>query len=364
MRNILLICVVFSAVAGVVNADQVQDRQARRAKIRAEALKRFPQADTNRDGVLTDKEFLAHRAKLEQNRQRNDRRVSSPPPPLENIKYGPHQRNVLDFWQAKSDLKTPIVIYIHGGGFRAGDKSGVRRGEGASIIKRCLDNGVSFAAIHYRFRDTTTLPEILEDDIARAIQFIRHKSDDWNIDKSRLAAYGGSAGAGSSLWLGFHKDLADKKSKDPVKRESTLLTVIGALNTQATYDCQQWARIVGVPDSWIKKYGFNDDVEFYHLTRSQIDSEKGRQIRKELDMLGMMHKDGPAVYLRTLMPNTDPKDRGHIIHHPRHAIAVKKRCDELGLDAAIVLKETPQKEKVDMLDFFFKHLKVKSPKKG
>ena len=111
--------------------------------------------------------------------------------------------------------------------------------------------------------------------------------------------------------------LVDKKSDDPVRRESTLLPVIGALNTQATYDRKQWSKIVGIPESSLKKYGFNDDTDFYEKTQVKIDSEEGKLILKELDMLGMMHKEGPAVYLRTLQPNTYPKDRGHIIHHAR-----------------------------------------------
>jgi len=38
---------------------------------------------------------------------------------------------------------------------------------------------------------------------------------------------------------------------------------------------------------------------------------------------------------------------------------VKRKCDELGIEAVMVLKDTPLEERVDMLDFFFKHLKVK-----
>jgi poly(3-hydroxybutyrate) depolymerase len=41
---------------------------------------------------------------------------------LSNVKYGPHVRNVLDFYPAKSDKPTPVVLYIHGGGWQGGDK--------------------------------------------------------------------------------------------------------------------------------------------------------------------------------------------------------------------------------------------------
>ena len=47
------------------------------------------------------------------------------PPDVAKASYGPHERNVLDLWKAKSDRPTPLVIHIHGGGFTQGDKSGV-----------------------------------------------------------------------------------------------------------------------------------------------------------------------------------------------------------------------------------------------
>jgi acetyl esterase/lipase len=46
------------------------------------------------------------------------------PPTAAAAKYGLHDRNVLDFFQAKSDKPTPVVFCIHGGGWSGGDKSG------------------------------------------------------------------------------------------------------------------------------------------------------------------------------------------------------------------------------------------------
>ncbi len=41
------------------------------------------------------------------------------------MRYGDHERQVLDFYKAKSDRPTPLVFFIHGGGWVAGDKKGV-----------------------------------------------------------------------------------------------------------------------------------------------------------------------------------------------------------------------------------------------
>jgi acetyl esterase/lipase len=62
-------------------------------------------------------------------------------------------------------------------------------------------------------------------DAARAIQFLRSKATVWNIDPARVVAFGGSAGAGISLWLALHADLAETNSPDPVARQSTRLLV-------------------------------------------------------------------------------------------------------------------------------------------
>ena len=63
--------------------------------------------------------------------------------PLKDVPYGSHPRQVLDFYPAKSDKPTPVVFYIHGGGWRAGDKK--------TNPKAFLDKGISVVAINYRY---------------------------------------------------------------------------------------------------------------------------------------------------------------------------------------------------------------------
>jgi acetyl esterase/lipase len=58
-----------------------------------------------------------------------------PPPTFENVRYGPHERHVLDFWQARSGRPTPVLVSIHGGGFVAGNKS-----VPPQLLKDCLSH--------------------------------------------------------------------------------------------------------------------------------------------------------------------------------------------------------------------------------
>jgi Tol biopolymer transport system component/acetyl esterase/lipase len=168
-------------------------------------------------------------------------KAARPSPTRADVPYGDHPRQVLDFYKAESTTPTPLVVFIHGGGWVNGDKSGV----GSANVPRLLKEGVSVAAINYRFvtqaQEAGVKPPVkwpLED-AARAVQFLRSKADEWNLDKTRVGATGGSAGACSSLWLAFHDDLARPDSPDPVARESTRLTCAAVLGAQTSLDPKQ-----------------------------------------------------------------------------------------------------------------------------
>src|SRR5438876_11889843 len=91
-----------------------------------------------------------------------------PAPDVKEEKYGPHERNVIDLWKAKSDTPTPLVVFIHGGGFRGGDKSNLS----PALLGGCLKAGISVAAINYRLSQHAPFPAPMLDS-ARAVQFLR-----------------------------------------------------------------------------------------------------------------------------------------------------------------------------------------------
>jgi len=98
---------------------------------------------------------------------------------------------------AESSTATPLVFYIHGGGWVAGTK----HFDGSAYLK-C---GISVVSIEYRFVTEAQAAGVKPPvewplhDAARALQFVRSKAAEWNIDKSRIGATGGSAGACSSV---------------------------------------------------------------------------------------------------------------------------------------------------------------------
>ncbi|MFC2087070.1 LamG-like jellyroll fold domain-containing protein [Bacteroidota bacterium] len=108
-------------------------------------------------------------------------------PSYENIAYGPYERNLLDFWKADSEEPTPLVVFIHGGGFINGSKDNAKSSN-LDQIEKFLHAGVSYASISYRLRspdtnrlyDGTRLDTIMHD-CARAIQFLKYKANEYNL---------------------------------------------------------------------------------------------------------------------------------------------------------------------------------------
>jgi acetyl esterase/lipase len=172
------------------------------------------------------------------------------PATFTDVAYGPHFRQTMDFWQAKSVKPAPVVFYIHGGGWGAQDKTDIHQ---HFDVRALLDAGISVASINYRFLVDAAAAGVTPplqwplQDAARALQFLRSKAAGWNLDKTRIAASGVSAGGCSALWLAMHDDMAEPKHADPVARESTRLLFTVTKAPQPSLDPRQL--IEWVPNS-------------------------------------------------------------------------------------------------------------------
>ena len=96
---------------------------------------------------------------------------------LKNISYGTDKKNKLDLWIANTKLKTPFVIYIHGGGFGSGSRNAAYSKDNFKRIKRLLENNISFATIDYRFKNNDDFLLTSFNDAKRALQYLKFYSD-------------------------------------------------------------------------------------------------------------------------------------------------------------------------------------------
>lgn len=280
-------------------------------------------------GVIALLSFCAVSPALSQEKAKAQPKQKLPAPTFADIKYGPHERNVLDFWQANSDHPTPVLVSIHGGGFLFGNKS-----VQPQLLKSCLDSGISVAAINYRYSTQAIAPASFQDG-ARAVQFLRSMAKEWHIDPTRFAATGGSAGAGISLWLGFHKDMADPKSDDPILRESTRLTCMVVFQGQTSYDPRFIRKLFPGKDVYKERaLGRLFGVDPNKL--DELPKEK-YELFEECSPITHVTKDAPPVLLiYGIAMDAEITNQGIGIHHPLFGKALKEKLDALGVPCEVV----------------------------
>jgi hypothetical protein len=271
-------------------------------------------------------------------------------PEFADVKYGDHERNVFDLWRPKGEGPFPLVLYIHGGGFRGGDKKSID----GKMLQTSLQAGWAVAAINYRLTNSAPAPAQYRD-CARALQTLRHRAKEWKLDPTLVASTGGSAGAGTSMWLAFHDDLADPKSADPVARESTRLTCIAVKNGQCSYD-PRFAEKIGIPRPNFERHSFF--LPFYGITSEEIDTPKA-YARYDLaaPITHLTRDDAPAL-LTYGHPNAEVNATSNlnlVVHHPKFGIALKERMDALGIDCEVQYEGQPPGPRTTTDEFFKKH---------
>ncbi len=276
------------------------------------------------------------------------------PPDVANISYGPHERNVIDLWKAPSDKPTPLVVHIHGGGFVAGDKSSVSK----VLIDECRRRGISVASINYRYSTIAPYPAPMQDG-ARAVQFLRLHAREYNLDPRAVVCTGGSAGAGISLWIAFHDDMADPSASDPVARQSTRISSVGVNNGQTTYDPRTIAKLIGDETAHIdalhKLFGLKKGEDV-------LTSPAYFKLYEQGSAITYLTRDDPPAFLYYSNSNVPlpPPNTGIGIHHPRFGYFLKEKMDALGIECIVKTKDDytgnpAQQSTREMVEFFVKH---------
>ena len=190
----------------------------------------------------------------------------------EAIEYGPYEEDLFHIYLPESDQPTPSLIYIHGGGFTGGwrDTSGSEE-----QVRSYLAQGVAYASIDYRLLKSPDPDSVIKSlqGSTRCLQFIRYHAQQLNIDPS---------------------------NEDPVLRQTTGVTALIAIATQATYDIGKWTTVVfeeyrlnllELADalSWAQAL-----LDFYGITDvDDFESPEIVEYRARVDMLGLMDAEDP-----------------------------------------------------------------------
>jgi acetyl esterase/lipase len=156
----------------------------------------FKAADANGDGVITPDEFTAT-----MNSRRGGRQTGSPEAsqaaesvkPIE-VRYAETpgveaNAQSLDIYAPNNPTIAPVMMYVHGGGWRKGDKRSLAAAPGFFN-----GQGFIFVSINYRLLPSGKHPNNVAD-VARAIAWVHDNIARYGGDPSQLFLYGHSAGA-------------------------------------------------------------------------------------------------------------------------------------------------------------------------
>ncbi len=301
-------------------------------------------ADNDINMILVDNSLAGKdpapsiRKSLELEFTRNDKRTSKSIPEGHKIDFGTearasqityrdvsydiHERTKLNFWQAKGQGARPLLVLIHGGGWLGRDKREVKD------VTRYLEKGISVAAINYRYSSIAPLPSPVHDAV-RAVQFLRYKAADWNIDKNRIVLSGDSAGGCSSVLIACLPDLAKPDSDDPVERESSRIQGAAGAGAQVSVDPKQLAEWVG------EQYAHHGMIVKAVGESSAEDMlqnyAKHEAIFKEFSAINHLTQDDPPVFLAYSSDLTVPATSyGHAIHHGLFGVKFKEKSEAVG----------------------------------
>tara|TARA_B100000674_G_scaffold125535_1_gene96478 strand:- start:314 stop:1192 length:879 start_codon:yes stop_codon:yes gene_type:complete len=254
---------------------------------------------------------------------------------FKDVTYGDNERNILDIWLAKSENETPLLIFIHGGGFVGGNKESAYRKNNIKRFLKLLENNISFATINYRFmnNDDGILSSL--NDAKMALQFLRYNNKKFNINKTKIGLMGSSAGATSSLWIGFSDDMSDKNSDDPILRESTRVSCLVGVAAAHSMNLGRWRDMIGLDQDYLdeisRKYtkGAGLDVDVWE--KKTYDEE----YLDKIDFFKKMDSNDPPFFIVNFGKNKKPKNIADFHHNPMHAKLLKQRGDEMNINNVV-----------------------------
>jgi acetyl esterase/lipase len=125
---------------------------------------------------------------------------------LEYVKGG-HERQKLDLYLPKTATgPMPVVVWIHGGAWRAGSKNGC---PGLFLTAK----GFAVASINYRLSQHAVFPAQIEDCKA-AIRWLRANAKKYQLDPDHIGVWGASAGGHLVALLGTTGGLKELEGKE------------------------------------------------------------------------------------------------------------------------------------------------------
>jgi arylformamidase len=155
--------------------------------------------------------------------------------------------NALDLYLPAGKRNVPLVVYVHGGGWRAGDKENP-----ITLVNTFGRMGVGVASINYRLAPEVKHPGQIED-VARAFGWVYKHSSQYGIDRNRIVVMGASAGGHLVSLLALNPEYLSKEGvpSDVIK---------GVASVSGIYDLAAWPEPGLIPTRKEQAFGLDPAV--------------------------------------------------------------------------------------------------------
>lgn len=135
--------------------------------------------------------------------------------------------------QERGGAPRPAIVFIHGGGWRNGDK------RAASFLNPTLEyaaKGYVCATVNYRLlQDQSFAIDLCIHDVKNAVRWLRAHADKYHVDPDRIGASGNSAGAHLSVMLGVCPADAGLEGDGPYQEFSSAVQAVAASATPTSF---------------------------------------------------------------------------------------------------------------------------------
>ncbi len=141
----------------------------------------------------------------------------------------------LDIYKEKKlKEKAPLLVFIHGGGWRSG-----KRQDYLVYLLDYAEKGYVTATISYRLKKDSIYPAAIED-VLDGVDFLFQNGDKYGYDTSRVALIGGSAGAHLAMLAGYGWKSERKEGRAPQHEVKAVVDIYGPVDMTTPYAQTQY----------------------------------------------------------------------------------------------------------------------------
>lgn len=234
----------------------------------------------------------------------------------------------MDVFQPDKPNGKGIVFMVSGGWFSSHESIW------PALYKPFLDHGYTVFAVVHGSQPKFNIPEI-EQDIHRAVRFIRHNAAKYGVDPDHLGISGASAGGHLSLMMAVKGEKENPTAKDPVDRESSEIECVACFFPPTDF--------LNYSKPGEEALGIGTLKQFKPAFGPRADNDQDRlKLEREVSPIYFVHSNMPPI----LIIHGDA-DKLVPIYQAKTFL---KRCDEVGAVTKLEVREGKQHGWTNIVD--------------